>query len=161
MTRKCICTGFVFLFLATALHAAEPVASVTSTEPFLLRGALVTVSGVPSWPVAAGDEIATGTVPAVITFRDGSRVTLNVKSKAKIESEKGRLLLRVLEGAGSYFLVSGSMLRLFSGTSPVPAGTGQGTIAVAGSGSGSSSPQGSLSRAARRPSPPAPVSQSR
>jgi len=79
--------------------AAAPVASVTSSTAFDLHGNHVNVDGVPSWPVMAGDDIATQSGQAVIQLRDGSRVELLGNSHAQVESKDGSLLLRLLSGA--------------------------------------------------------------
>jgi ferric-dicitrate binding protein FerR (iron transport regulator) len=156
----------VALLLVCAVQAAQPVGAITSSEPFLLRGARVAVAGVPSWPVAPGDDIATATSPAVISFRDGSRVTLGRNSKAKIESDGGPLLLRLLEGTGAYVFASGSALQLFVGNKRAGLGTTRGTLSLAASqaapnalrGSG----QDSSLAAVRRPPPTLPpISQCR
>src|ERR1035437_7429289 len=61
------------------------VATVTSTAAFQLRGANVTTDqGVPSWPVMPADAIKAGSTPVVITFADGSIITLEPGSSAKI-----------------------------------------------------------------------------
>lgn len=91
--------------------AATPVGVIRSSETFRLRGVPVSVAGVPSWPVVAGDDIATSGSQAIVSFRDGSRVTLDQKSKAKIEDDG---TFRLLEGTMWYKLASGSTLRVAS-----------------------------------------------
>jgi hypothetical protein len=61
---------------AATLLAAGPVGSVTSTSSFLLRGIAVNVHGVPSWPLASGDDIAAGSDSAAIQLKDGSSAYL-------------------------------------------------------------------------------------
>ena len=58
MRSTCVLLGAGAL---TALlgQAASPEATVASETPFRLRGAVVPVAGVPSWPLLRGDEIAT------------------------------------------------------------------------------------------------------
>jgi len=153
------------LLLACAVQAAQPVGAITSSEPFLLRGARVAVAGVPSWPIAPGDDIATSTSPAVISFRDGSRVTLGRNSKAKLESNDSPLLLRLLEGTGSYVFASGSALQLFVGDKRAGLGTTRGTLSLLASQAApnalQNSRQDSAVPAALRPPPPPPISQCR
>ena len=112
--------GLLYLSLFAVLLAAAqaPVAQVSSTEPFLLSGARVPVAGVSSWPLSAGDEVSTDAAAAVIAFRDGSRVTLNKQSKAKLESKGEGLILRLLNGTGTYTLAANSKLRLYEGQKP-------------------------------------------
>jgi len=156
----------VALLLVCAVQAAEPVGAITSPEPFLLRGARVVVAGVPSWPVAPGDEIAIGASPAVISFRDGSRVTLGRNSKAKLESDGRPLLLRLLEGTGAYVLASGSALQLFVGDKRAGLGTTRGVLSSLASQAAPNAPQNSRQDSAvaavRRPPPTLPpISQCR
>lgn len=91
--------------------AATPVGVIRSSETFQLRGVPVSVAGVPSWPVVAGDDIATRGSQAFVSFRDGSRITLDQKSKAKIEEDG---TFRLLEGTMWYKLAAGSTLRMAS-----------------------------------------------
>jgi uncharacterized cupin superfamily protein len=104
--------------------AALPVAAVSSSTPFDLRGAEVKVEGVPSWPILAGDVIATKNGPAVIMFKDGSRVTLQNHTKAKIENTNGGISFRLLDGVMQVASAPGSNVRYLSGDVPVsvPAG---------------------------------------
>ena len=97
MKRVLIVFSFVAIGALEAM-AATPVASVTSSTAFNLRGNRVNVDGVPSWPVMAGDDIATQAGQAVIQLRDGSRVELQGNSRVKVESNDGGLLLRLLSG---------------------------------------------------------------
>ena len=76
----------VFLGSSTLFLAAQPVATVTSSSAFELQGHTVNVAGVPSWPVAAGDVVATHSATATIQLRDGSRLTLLEGSKLRIDS---------------------------------------------------------------------------
>jgi ferric-dicitrate binding protein FerR (iron transport regulator) len=88
--------------------AGGPVATVTSPAAFELRGAEVKVQGVPSWPVLQGDLIATKAAPAVIVFKDGSRVSLHPNSKARVESTKDGLSFRLLDGFMQILAAPGS-----------------------------------------------------
>jgi len=89
----------VFSLTAAAATAAVPVASVTTSTSFDLHGNRVNVGGVPSWPVMAGDDIATHAGNAIIQLRDGTRVELLGNSHAKVEATDDGLLLRLLSGA--------------------------------------------------------------
>jgi hypothetical protein len=70
----------------TLLVASQPVATVTSLAPFELQGHQVNVGGVPSWPVAAGDIVATRSESATIQLRQGTRITLLENSTVRIGS---------------------------------------------------------------------------
>ena len=107
------------LAVAIVCFAAAPVAKVSSSGDFRLRGATVRTAGVPSWPVMAGDEIATGAHPAIISFRDGSRLTLGRASRARLASENGALSFRLLDGVLDYRLASRSALRVFNQSTPL------------------------------------------
>jgi hypothetical protein len=75
------------LFASSSLFlAAQPVATVTSSAAFELQGHEVNVKGIPSWPVAAGDVVATHSSPATIQLREGTRITLLSDSRARIDS---------------------------------------------------------------------------
>ena len=113
---------FLIAGLATLLClAASPVATVRSSSPFVLSGAMAPVAGMSSYPITAGDELVAGTAPAVITFADGSRVVLEKNSKARIELEGKNTVLRLVAGSGTYRLSSGSKLRLFEADKPAGA----------------------------------------
>ena len=116
--------GLVCVVLVSMAFAGAPVATVTSSAAFELRGAEVKVEGVPSWPVLQGDVIATKAVPAVIVFKDGSRVSLHPNSKARVESTKDGLSFRLLDGFMQILAAPGSgigyMSRNVSIKSPAP-----------------------------------------
>ena len=101
---KTISLSVVGVLFALLAFGAPPVGKVSSSEPFDLRGARVTVAGVPSWPLMSGDEIATPNSAAEVTLKDGSRVVLVKGSKAKVEEKAGKLVVRLLEGASAYVL---------------------------------------------------------
>ncbi len=113
--------------------AARPIANVTSSEPYKVSGVAVPVAGVKSWPVVAGDELRAGEAPLVVTFKDGSRVTLGKNSRAKVEGEGRNAALRLFDGAMGFLLLKGSKVRLYSESNPVSAQAGVAGTAVAGS----------------------------
>ncbi len=107
--------GLVCVVLAGSMaYAGAPVATVTSSAAFELRGAEVKVEGVPSWPVLQGDVIATRAVPAVIVFKDGSRVSLHPNSKGQVESTKDGLRFRLLDGFMQVLAAPGSGIGFMS-----------------------------------------------
>lgn len=106
--------AFAIFALAACMWAASPLGSVTSAQSFDLNGCSnVPVAGIPNWPVAAGDTIATHSAPATIEFRDGSRVILAENSTAKIEAKAGQSILRLLQGSGEYSLAAHPVLSVF------------------------------------------------
>jgi FecR-like protein len=113
VNMKIIGAVSLVLLLGVPGFAASPVGTISSSSPFLLRGASVPVAGVPSWPVAAGDEFATDVGPATLNLRDGSRVTLGKNSRAKLEAEGDGVALRLLSGAMLVVTSPKSTLRVF------------------------------------------------
>jgi hypothetical protein len=117
---------------AVVCLAAAPIANVSGTEPFKVSGVSVPVSGVSSWPVIAGDELQIGNAPVVLTFKDGSRVTLGKNSRATVEGKSKNAALRLLDGAMAFTLINGSSVRLYSAGNQVSAQAGVPGTAVAG-----------------------------
>ena len=140
--------------LTGMLAAAAPVATVSSSGTFELRGKQVKTDGVPSWPMMEGDEIGTSGGAATIQFRDGSRVTLNGKSRAKVEKTEDGLVFRLLAGAMQFTLAPKPAVAFYNGANVVPARVGVTTAA-----STSAVSTGVLVKPARvLPPPPPPIS---
>ncbi len=112
--RRMRSRAIVFL-LSSAAFAAQPVATITSQEPFELRGVSVPVNGVSNWPIAIGDVIGALRSPAEIRFRDGSRVTLAPGSQAVLQRSGKNVALRLQRGAAAYNLAGNSSLVLLEG----------------------------------------------
>lgn len=98
MKRTSIITATT-LAASSILSAGAPVASATSSAPFQIQGSQVGTEGVPTWPVMAGDEISAGATPVTLNFKDGSRLTLQKDSKAKVEWKNEAIVLNVIAGA--------------------------------------------------------------
>ena len=111
----------LFLVVAMSAFAASPVASVSSSSDFVLRGVRVATAGVPSWPVLAGDNVLAGVAPARIRFQDGSVVTLAPDSSARVEQKDDSLLLRLTSGSMAFTLAPNSTIGFFSGQSALQA----------------------------------------
>jgi hypothetical protein len=101
--------------LATALglfgsvsFAAAPVASVSTSQPFTLDGHSVSAKGVDSWPLVVGDEVATSTSPAKISFHDGSSIALAAQSDAKIVGTSAEPVFLLVSGSLDYNLAKES-----------------------------------------------------
>jgi hypothetical protein len=114
---------YAVLFAGGALFGG-PVATISSSGTFELRGVEVKVDGVPSWPMLAGDDVRTTNAPALIQFRDGTRVTLAEKSQAKVEKSGEGLVLRLRTGSMEFNIASGSTLKVFNADMPVAAAAG-------------------------------------
>lgn len=94
--------------LGSLSFAATPVASVSTSESFRLDGRSVSAKGVASWPLVIGDELATGTAPAQISFRDGSSIALAAESSAKISGTSAAPVFVLVSGSLDYNLVKNS-----------------------------------------------------
>ena len=144
--------GLVCVVLAGSIAlAAGPVATVTSSAAFELRGAEVKVEGVPSWPVLQGDVVATKTAPALIIFKDGSRVTLQPNSKARVENTKDGLRFNLLDGVMQIIAARDSGVGYLSRDVPVKTPPGVETVAA-------TAPTGVKRQALLLPPPPGPIS---
>lgn len=123
----------VFISAVVCL-AASPIANVSSTGPYKVSGVSIPVAGVSSWPVIAGDELSVGNASVVLTFRDGSRVTLGKNSRATVEGKSQSAVLRLLDGVMAFTLGRGSNVRLYSAGNLLNAQAGVPGTAVAGAG---------------------------
>jgi hypothetical protein len=90
--------------------AAGPIATVSSSQSFNLSGHAVTVAGITSWPVVAGDDLATAKSPAILYFQDGSSVTLSAGCSAKLGGSAREPKLMLTSGRFDYKLAAGSKL---------------------------------------------------
>src|SRR5579871_2678093 len=84
--------GFLLAASCPAV-GVQPIASITSVSPFELRGHTVNVEGVPTWPLAAGDDIATGKDTATVQFRDGARIVLLQNSHLRLDFKDDKVQL--------------------------------------------------------------------
>jgi hypothetical protein len=124
-------TVIIASILGAALAAAAPVATISSAEPFQLRGASVPVRGVPDWPLSAGDEIATGAAPAMISFADGSRVYLNSHTRAKLQVTGKQNVLRLMQGDLAYKVSKNSLVSVAGlNREPLPGDSSEGLLSI-------------------------------
>ena len=114
--------------LVIGMFAADTVAKITSSGPFQLRGVSVKTDGVPSWPMLAGDDIQTAATPASIQFSDSSRVVLGENSRAELQANNGKLVLRLVRGSMQFKIAHRSSLTLLSNNTPVKGSSG--TVAI-------------------------------
>lgn len=141
---------------AATLLAAGPVGSITSSSSFVLRGAAVNVHGVPSWPLASGDDIATIGDSASVEFRDGSTVLLAANSHAMIDTTAGVLSIRLLAGTMTVAPAKTPAVQFYSGAELLHPRPGTGLTVSVGA-----TPKGRFVLAMRVPTPhpkPPPVS---
>jgi hypothetical protein len=82
----------------------------------------------------AGDEIVAGKAPAMITFRDGSRVQLNANSRAKVAVAGKQTVLRLTNGQLAYKLSSNTRSTGVAalGYGALPAQSDEGLISING-----------------------------
>jgi hypothetical protein len=71
-----------------ASSSTSSIATVSGSGPFSINGASL-ASSVPSWPVMSGDQISTGSAPALITLPDGTQLDLDPQSKVTIVIHNG------------------------------------------------------------------------
>jgi hypothetical protein len=113
----------VLAALASLGLAAGPIATVSSSQSFNLSGHAVTVAGITSWPVVAGDDLATAKSPAILYFQDGSSVTLSAGSSAKLGGSAREPKLMLTSGRFDYKLAAGSKLVIANAAKPPAKGT--------------------------------------
>ncbi len=148
------------LILAAVLGlSATPVATVSSSGPFELKGNTVPVNGVPAWPVMAGDEIGTVNSPSTLQFTDGSVATLAPKSHAKIEKGlRGQVVLRLVTGSMVVKVPALATLSVISGRNPLILQAGVPTSVNAAPVVTTTTTGAGFQPLATRPAPPAPIS---
>jgi ferric-dicitrate binding protein FerR (iron transport regulator) len=106
----------ILVSTAATLLAAVPVGSVASSSSFLLRGVAVNVHGVPSWPLAAGDDVTAGSDSAAIQLKDGSKVVLDANAHAILDTMGGVLSFRLLSGTMTVTPAQTPAVRFYSGS---------------------------------------------
>ncbi len=110
--------GFSFLLGSTILTftalAAPSVATVTSAVPFTLDGHYLSSPGVTSFPLVAGDTVATSDGSAVLLFNDGSTVKLSEASSIKLNTVGANTNVVLLSGNLDYKLAAGSNIKVTS-----------------------------------------------
>jgi hypothetical protein len=101
---------FLVAVVVTVLMAATPIATVVSGEGLKVRGTPVPPTSVSSFPVASGDELASGASPAVVMFKDQSRLTLSPSTRVKLEARGGSTCVFLLEGSVKLSIVAGAKM---------------------------------------------------
>lgn len=94
----------------SVLMAATPIATVVSGDGLTVRGTPVPATSVSSWPVASGDELVSSASPAVVMFKDQSRLTLNGNSRVKLEQRGGSTCVHLLQGSLRLSVVAGATM---------------------------------------------------
>lgn len=139
--------------------AAGPEATVTSSEPFTLRGAVVPVAGVSAWPLLAGDELSSGASTASVKFKDGSTAILGQNSSARFEDRDGRQVFRLLSGTMDVKPAAATRVSFFSQSQPLATRAGRVSTAAVRPAAGPPGPPGPPpGPPPGHPPPPPPVS---
>lgn len=122
------------LTMVTTVWAHGPVATVTSSGPFELRGAHVTPGlGVPSWPGLVGDTIKAGNAPVTVTFPDRSTIILNPASSARLDLSGQTPVFQLTSGLASYSLKTFTAVKLMAATKVVTPSNLIGSLELGGS----------------------------
>jgi hypothetical protein len=108
--------------------AAGPIATVSSSQSFNLSGHAVTAAGITSWPVVAGDDLATARSPATLYFQDGSSITLSARSSAKLGGSAREPKLTLTSGTVDDKLAAGSKIVITNVANPTAKGPLAGTL---------------------------------
>jgi|GEM_PF-6372957 len=105
--------ALALLGLSRSIQAQQPVATVTSSASFTLRGAAVSPGqGVTMWPVMAGDTVKAGNAITILTFPDGSAITLDPGAEAIINFANGKPVFQLVSGTAHYSLKSLTAVQL-------------------------------------------------
>ncbi len=127
-TAKLIFAG---VLMTAAALAQSQVATVTSSSPFTLRGAKVnTGQGVPQWPVLAGDSVKAGNTPVIVTFPDGSTITLDPGTEATVSFSGKTPVFHLVKGSASYSLKTLTSVQIISGNQTVTVADLTGSVAT-------------------------------
>ena len=102
----------LLLTLAVSLPAEQPLGTLASRGPVTLSGVELPMAGIPRWPIASGDVLATGEAPAWILLNDRSRLAVHSNSLIRFEDVGGELNVTVLKGFFEADLRPGSRVKV-------------------------------------------------
>jgi hypothetical protein len=113
--------GFAGIGGLTQIASAQTqVGTITSSGPFRLRGATINPGeGVPSWPLLPGDTVRAGDALTIITFTDGSVVSLEPGTDGNIDLSAGTPMFQLANGTVTYSLKTRTSVKLLSGDKTV------------------------------------------
>jgi hypothetical protein len=89
---------------------SSPLASVANEGPFVLNEQTVSARGVQSWPLLTGDRIVTAATPALISFHDGSTISLSPNSALRLSGSEREPVAVLESGALDYNIAKDSKL---------------------------------------------------
>jgi hypothetical protein len=117
------------VLMAATVWAQTQVATVTSSTAFTLRGAAITPGqGVPMWPVLAGDDVTAGNAITIVTFPDGSVITLAPGAAGKFGLVNGQPSFELAGGTAHYSLKSKKAVVMIVGGQTVALTNETGTL---------------------------------
>jgi len=106
---------FAVLGLACSLACAtQPLGKITTTEGVLINGEGVPQKTAPTWPVAANDEVATTTNPAVLMLLKNDRAYMDAKTSLQMEDTGGIPSLHLALGRICLKVAKESVLQIFA-----------------------------------------------
>lgn len=114
MTLRSIRLLILTLMGVSLAAAAVNVGTLTTSGAVKIRGVNLQVASIPSWPVAAGDQIVTGPFDAVIVLRDNSRIQIGQNTTVRLEAAGDGVDVRVDDGVVIYQISPGSSTRVFN-----------------------------------------------
>jgi hypothetical protein len=121
---------FAILMLSCSLMAAKPIATLTAGPGVTMNGRPLETTGAPNWPVSVKDKIATGDAAAVITFANGTTLTLGPNTKVAFQ-QCDRVVVQLFEGSVEYRMPADSSLEFCASGRPVqPARGASGSIVI-------------------------------
>jgi ferric-dicitrate binding protein FerR (iron transport regulator) len=100
---RTLSTLLLALLLIGVTTAGGALATAGSSSAFEIRGHLLNVAGVPSWPVLDGDTVTSHDSAVTLNFSDGSRITLAQNSQVRVSSSS-RVTVDLLNGSATYSL---------------------------------------------------------
>lgn len=104
--------------LAAAPVAPAPVAAVSSNQSIIVSGITVPTNRVISWPVSVNDEITTQAAPAMVRFNDGTVVTIQRNSRAKLTAGQAGVEVKMLSGSAIYDIKPRSTVSIRNDVTP-------------------------------------------
>lgn len=113
------------------LLAADSFATLTAGGDVMLNGKPLPTTGAPNWPLAVGDELQTGADTAVVTFPDGSRITLAPRTKLTLQ-QCNHCVVQLFSGSIDYQKSDSSRFQVCAlghPVTPVPGSSGSIVIA--------------------------------
>lgn len=113
------------LSVPAAFAAGVPVASVISAQAFNLDGTVLANPGVTSYPVVINDELKTLDSDALLSFKDGSTISVAADSAVKVVGTEASPTVVLLTGKLDYQIAAGSKVQVVEAADNQD--TGQGT----------------------------------